>query len=470
MSVRVANVSAMRATSTTLLSSTVSNTVFIDSLDDYFRYVPGVTQTPESGVVYTSSDGLGQWVRMFIPSTKWRSQALWSIDESNSTGLASDENTGLDDSHPLLTIDEWVRRIGTGKLTASMQVRWLSNTTRTSVNLDAITMGQSTTATVPTVTFFGVPTVIRSGTLTGAAAGGVTPWTVSDSSLTTSWAASTGLSTSSGSRLIRKSDKSKHAFLAYESVAKTAATSPHTAYSATNPDPVFSGGSATFANGEAYEVVTLPTFPDVTVPSGTENFNGFVFIYLDFVGGIRGYAQARLCGFRNAASIWNVYGNSSVAIKGGILTSGGFMSGMNTGNVLDRTISLGAWGFNNWSGDQNGCVNVVAKAGSWSLDHGNTGRLGSVYVHDCTATSAIRLTNTSNASVDGIHGSGNTGTVVQVRDSGCSMNSVVTAASVATSFDATTSGSQITVVGTAKTWADIPYWDATHNSGFVCNP
>ncbi len=472
MSVSVANVSAMRAIrAPSLVATTSVSTVFVATHDDFYRYVPGGTLTPADGTIYSSSDGLGQWVRMFIPSAKWRSQALWSIDESNSTGLASDENTGADDSHPLLTIDEWVRRIGTGDLTASVQVRWLSNTTRTSVNLSAIKVGQTTSATIPTVTFFGVPTIMRSGTLTGAASGSSTPWTVSDSSLPVSWTASVGMSTSSGSRLIRKTDKTKHAFLAYESVAKTAATSPHAAYSATNPDPVFGGGSATFANGESYEVVTLPTFPDVTTPLGTENFNGFVFIYLDFVGGIRGYAQARLCGFRNFASLWNVYGNSAVGIKGGILPSGGFISGMNSGNTLDRTITLGAWQFANWSGDMNGYANVIAKTGSWSLDHGNIGRLGSVYVYDCTATSAIRLTNNSNVSVDGIpNGSGNTGTIVEIRDAGCSFNTVVPAASVGTSFAASTSGSQITVVGTAKAWSDIPYWDSTHNAGFVCKP
>ena len=443
---------------------------FVTSRDAMFLWSPGFGLTAADGMIVNGVTG--QWTRQSTPSVKYQAQATWSIDESNTTGLASDDNSGIDDAHPLLNIDEYFRRIG-GLLKQSTQVRWLSNTTHTSVNLETLLVDQSKSATIPVLTFFGVPTVIRSGTLTGAADGSSTPWTVSDSALATSWNAAGCLSTTGGSRLIRKADKTKHAFLYDETVAKTAKTSPTTGYSATNPDIVFSGSSASFANGEAYEFVSLPTFPDITLPSTGSNFNGTVLVYLDFIGGIRGgYVQARLCGFRNYAACWNAFAGGGLALFGCIIQSGGYITGQNASNAMDRTLTLGAWQFNNWGGDQNGMVNVVAKGGQWWFAHGSIGQSGTVVVYDCTSNPAVRVSNRSNTILDAMpNGGGNTGVLVEVRDPGCSVVTGVAAASLTASFAATTSSAHpVKVISTDYDWSALPAWQTNQNAGFGSKP
>ncbi len=468
MSVSVATINAMRALPTSGFNLSLANTVYVATQDDFYRFVPGGTLTPTTGLVYASSDGLGQWNRMLIPSVKWRAQTTWSIDESNVTGRADDEGTGADDSHPLASIDEFVRRIGDSGMRSSIVVRWLSDTTHQTVNLEAIRPSSlAIGASLPTLTFLGVPTVVRTGTLTGAADGAATAWTVSDSSLPVSWAASVGMSSAAGSRLIRKTDKTRHAFLAYESVAKTAATSPTAAYSATNMDPVFGGGTGSFANGDAYEVIRLPSFPDVTFSPSAADFNGVVCIYLDFTGGVRGTAQVRLSGYRNYAGMWNMFAGGGTSNLGVIVTTGGSISGNNQNNAFDRSIFLGAFQFNNWNGDMNTYVNVVAKGGRLTVLHGCAGRLGTVNIYDCTGT-AIQISNVSAVTVDGLHGSGNLGLIVDVRDSGCSVNSTTT--TPLTAFDATTSVAKpISVVGTTYDYANIPITAAGKNAYFVTN-
>jgi len=451
----------MRALSTSSFVAPVANTVYVATHDDFYRYVAGGTLTPSDGTVYSSSDGLGQWVRMMIPSRKWQTQATWSIDESNSTGRASDENTGADDTHPLLTGDEFARRMGRCVLQQATTVRWLSDTTRYSLDLSGITAANQTALTPATnycLVIVGVPTVVRSGTLTGATDA---PWTVADSSLPTSWSASGCLSTSSGTRIIRKTDGSKHACMAYENVAKTAQTSPSNGYS----QSYLSTGTAavSFANGDAYEVLSLPKFPRVTPPASVPNFVGCYFFYLDMQGVVGGANEYRFCGWRafSTFSAQTLAGTNTV--RGGIFVAGGSMSGQLT-NTLNRSIvPASSFQFFSWTGDMNGQINVVAKTGQFSVTHGSMGRLGIVYVYDCSVT-AIQVHNVSSVTIDAIHGASNTSVIADVRDTGCSINSP----NAASSFDATTSlAHPLLIVGATKDYADLPFWSTNQNAGFA---
>ncbi len=106
----------MRATATSGFTSVVDNTVFVDTVGDYFRFIAGATLTPASNVIVASSDGLGQWQRMGIPNQTFLSSAFWAVDPANSTGRASDENAGWGatqataDLVPLRTFHELNRR------------------------------------------------------------------------------------------------------------------------------------------------------------------------------------------------------------------------------------------------------------------------------------------------------------------------------------------------------------------------
>jgi hypothetical protein len=54
--------------------------------------------------------------RVFAVGVTWQAGAAelpaWWIDPQNSSGRASDQNTGTSSTAPLLTLDEWSRRLG----------------------------------------------------------------------------------------------------------------------------------------------------------------------------------------------------------------------------------------------------------------------------------------------------------------------------------------------------------------------
>jgi len=441
-----------------------STRAWVASVKDWFILEPAGATTPVPMVHVRAPDGR-DWSRQGVQSLEWLTQGTWSVDESNATGLANDENTCADDLHPCLTVDELLRRIGKlSSYTSDIVVRWLSDTTRLSINLSGIVPGNlSIGSMAPTLVFVGVPTVVRSGVLTGATDA---PWTVSDATLPASWSASGCLSTSNGSRVIRKTDRTKHAMMAYENSARTAQTSPTTGYSA---DYSVSGpASASFAIGDAYEVLALPKFPKVSLPEYSGSFNGTDFIYLDMSLIIGGFSQVRLSGFSGPASIGNVVRTGGIICQGVIFTAGGSIQGVQIQNSFDRSLIMGgSFQGVTWSGDLHGYVNVIAKTGQLWVSHSSYPRLGTLYVYDDTTT-AILVDNNSFASIDAIHGSGNTGLIVNVAYSGCSVNSVAT--TPLTAFDATTSAAHpISVVGAQYDYSGIPITVPAHNASFTTN-
>ncbi len=434
---------------------------YVATVGDFFAWHTGQALTTTATTVINGP--AGQWTRMGIPNRAWRAQATWSIDESNVSGLASDENTCADDTHPCLNGDEFVRRMGTVVLAQATTVRWMSDTTHYSIDLSGISGGNQS-ATTPATNFplvvIGVPTVVRSGTLTGATDA---PWSVSDSALGTSWSASGCLSTSTGVRLIRKTDKTKYAMMGYEDVAKTAKTSPTNGFSET----FGTAGtvSVSFATSDAYEVLSLPKFPRVNAAGSVPGFTGNYFMLLDMTNVYGGSVETRFCGWRAFGGFNAQQRAGFMFVKGGIMVAGGtFGGGLTT--VFSRSIFLGGvMQTFAWTGDMNGLVNVVAKGGTLQVTHGSMGRLGIVYAFDCTGI-AIQLTNLAISTIDQIHGSGNAGVIVDVRDSGCSLNSQ----SATSAFDATTSAAHpITIVGASKDYADLPFWSTNQNAGFVVN-
>lgn len=64
--------------------------VFCSTHGDYFRAVQGNTMTPQIGVVYNSSDGRYQWVRMGMQNPVFQAAPYWAIDPIS----GSDENQG----------------------------------------------------------------------------------------------------------------------------------------------------------------------------------------------------------------------------------------------------------------------------------------------------------------------------------------------------------------------------------------
>ena len=104
----------MRAISTSsfVSSSTVVNTVFVETVGDFFRFVRGSALTASSNYVVTSSDGLGQWFRMGIPNPTLLAAIFWAVDPAG----GNDENKGWGatqadaEAVPLKTLAELNRR------------------------------------------------------------------------------------------------------------------------------------------------------------------------------------------------------------------------------------------------------------------------------------------------------------------------------------------------------------------------
>lgn len=101
---------------------------FVQSVQDYYGWQPG-SELPFDGinVINPITGTAGRWVRLYVISLVWTNQATWFVDPSNVSGLAADENTGVDDTHPLLTFNELRNRFGNGSFLVSPTITVMSS-------------------------------------------------------------------------------------------------------------------------------------------------------------------------------------------------------------------------------------------------------------------------------------------------------------------------------------------------------
>jgi len=440
------------------------------TVGDYYKYVPGTTLTPDGiTVINNTGGGGGQWQRLLIPNLAWRAQATWSIDEGNISTLASDENTGVDDTHPLRTGAEFARRMGRCVLPQVTTIRWMSDTTHYSLDLSGINAGAQSAAGTLTAAFplviVGVTTLVRAGTF--SAVSQVGPWELVDSSLGTSWAASACLSTSASSRFIRTPDGAKHAFMGYEPLAKTVDTSPTTGYSNTYAFGSDGTPVATFVIEDSYEVINVPKFPRVKPPQSIPDSHGTdiagcYFIYLDMQDVFGGSNEYRMCGWRAASALSCEVRGGKHVLRGCGFTFGGTVQGSQACS-LNRSIVLGDFQFVDWAGDSSGQANVVANNGTVSVTHGSRGRLGVVHAYDC-AFVPLTVSSRSNPVLDEVRGSGNFDLIINVQDTDCSVSCPQSAAF----FHATTAAAHpIKIVGKTFDYADLPVVRLSKNASIT---
>lgn len=103
-------------------------TAYVQSFGAYWSYQPTSTLTPDGSTVLAASGG-GNWLRGPTAIAEQAiAQALWVVDSQNPA--ASDENTGLSPSSPLMHVAEIYRRYGskTPSLAQSTTIQCLSNT------------------------------------------------------------------------------------------------------------------------------------------------------------------------------------------------------------------------------------------------------------------------------------------------------------------------------------------------------
>ena len=296
----------MRALPTTSFSVDVANTVFVESVGDFFKFKSGSALAPSNNFIVPSSDGLGQWFRMGIPNQTFQAATFWSIDPAG----GNDENKGWGttqaaaDLVPLKTVAEWRRRIVGAVYEARVQIHALTDST----NLDdsrfyGFSVGPSGTGEV---VLYGTPIVVFSGTLTAYAGTGSaanTRWSVTDSSIPVSWTASGGVSSTSGTRWIRKAGGTTHAHLLKDLGSKTCQIGTPFSHNE-QPSAASLPTVLDFTNGDAYEVVRLVRWPGLT------SYNDRAYarlLCLDLTGGhtassVGSQDQYTMCGFLSFAS------------------------------------------------------------------------------------------------------------------------------------------------------------------------
>ncbi len=388
----------------------------------------------------------------------WRAQTAWSFDPSNSTGVASDGNVGTSDSAPLRTYAEWFRRVGAPfQLPATQTWRVLSDAVEEYLDFGAIFGGIYTGFSIQ---IQGVPTVLFSGTLTGVASA---PWTVADTGAAGSWSNRGGVSCVSSAtrtRLIRRTTGNVRAAIKADLGANVASISP-----SCNAAEDFTSTlvtTASFAPGDAYQVLGVPITPQI------RNARSVVIrpLLCDLGSFTQSLGHPKLCGFTSA----NGVANSATGLSGGgnsLIQACYFHGGSIT--VVDGRSTPNFCSFANgaqfawYAGDLNTCVNEFV--GGLRCDHSTVARLGTIYVFDAPVDGLL-ITNTCFVAVDGIHGSGNSGPIINIRDPGCQVQAILGWGQ----FDATTSaGNPLMLCGVAKAYATLgtaACIDVQKNAGF----
>lgn len=161
-----------------------------------------------------------QWHRINAQSLVSAAQTTWSVDCANSTGLATDDNTGIDDAHPLRSMSELGYRLRGAEIKTFVAIRFLSNQAAADVPIFDYQLATSSAF----VQLSGVPTVLFSGTLSAVAqasnvAATADDNTVSCAGLAVSFTASGGLA--KGVIYKRTNSTVLYWFALKETVAKT---------------------------------------------------------------------------------------------------------------------------------------------------------------------------------------------------------------------------------------------------------
>jgi hypothetical protein len=168
-------------------------TAYVETLRDFF-VLDGEALTTDGITVIAAGSKVGfQWRRLTLPNLFWAAQAAWFVDPSNGSGLASDENTGIDRTHPLLTLSEHARRLSTTRLSVGQTVTLMGSQLTT--DNPVYECGFPDAAFTPLLTFVGDLTAIHNGTITTSTPGAAAPTAdngdrIADTGLPVSWTAS----------------------------------------------------------------------------------------------------------------------------------------------------------------------------------------------------------------------------------------------------------------------------------------
>jgi hypothetical protein len=226
--------------------------IFVESLKAYWSFNPSGTLTPD-GITVVSALGGGQWSRLDLPHLEWKMQQTWHIDPVG----GNDENTGL--SFPgaaLKTAMEYTRRVGGYDRDVFNQVDLFIHGDLPATDL--LLYGATFHGKGANLVFHGVPTTLRTSTLTGftqynqgsATGVGTLPTSIADGTFDFTPLIGKQLHITTGAAAGARGNVIKAPSAGHARIDWLTQPDPGDRFDVTFPTP---------SPGDGYEIVSLPT-------------------------------------------------------------------------------------------------------------------------------------------------------------------------------------------------------------------
>lgn len=206
-----------------------------------------------------------QWVRQLGRDAYWEVQATWNIDPTNASGLASDDNSGVDATHPLLTYQECSWRLFLAELN---QVTTLTCGPGNQQAGDNPTFSFIPRAGNNGVKLAGVPTVVYTSTVTSYVAAAFGSSAADDNELGDT-AVPGGSFTAAGALATGVLVKRTSGTVIYAGAIKDLGTTTLRVGQPVNPASVSS--NVAFAPGDTYQVISLPSITSMAIMPWSTN-------------------------------------------------------------------------------------------------------------------------------------------------------------------------------------------------------
>ncbi len=426
---------------------------YVSSIRSTYHLEVTTALTADGISVVNAASGTRQWVRDLIGNSFWQAQAVWYIDPAGTNPTpggvpGNDENSGLTATAPIRTMAEFRRRNWNGRISAVIYALSSSNN-----DDDRYLYGFTTRPGTTGLQIVGVPTVLFSGTITGYVSpigNGNNRGQIVDSALPVSWTASGGICSPSGSRFIRKTDKTIHAAVIKDLGSKTCQIGPPNHVS--ESPGVFGATVGNFTVGDSYEVCTQLRWPTVSFQASEMFVSTRCLDFYAAGGNSGGSCLALMCGFlAGFAGRWALYG----CYVTGTCTSGTDPGVAATSNAFVGPGVLQPGGNATWHGQLNTFL------GNFSLHiwhHACLDSTGTLQVFDNTDGGgflSVRYAAMANIIPDSMVGDNNSCPLVNVQ-----YGSTVTGA--AAIYAVTSNPTPYLISGVASA---TPLWDANTGSG-----
>lgn len=474
----VATIAAMVALDTTKFLVGKLRIVFVETVGDFWRYVPAGALAIDPLTCVASGDGHGQWVRMNIANQRWLQARFWAISEA--TGNDETGHPGTDrataSATPLKTMAEIQRRQVGQTMSGTLEI----------FQIGAISPGNTTPLTnIRTSDGNGVPywcgqkILLFTGTVTSYAAANpganVGPLLIVNS-LGGTWSNSGTGGASLVGCLIESADGVRAAIVQKDMGGKLARLTQPNDSSGIGFSP---GTAQVFTATETIKVYALPSLP--CYPFGPDT-QFPVIEYVDLSCG--GLFNQFFPGSSEVTWSRCVFEGSTLGPGGGVVMT----SGNHSGDFLTCSFTNGQvqiWGGTyliSWCGVRDGDLSVengtIAPETPIDIQNGSLGCVNGAIVFagsstlgafDCTtpvlsvadeATPGRSIRFRSNDTSQPIYGTGNTGALVSLSPG---TSATLPLASVITAV--TSAAHPFLVAGVGVDLADIPYTDLMTMAG-----